>query len=140
MAFVNLLQAVYPVGSVYISATNTSPASTIGGTWTQITARFLYANTNPTATGGTNNHSHVLSANGGAMFDVLAGVSNNKWINIGTTSSGRSFSPVNKHAFEAINYNPSSETAWHTMALEGNTDSATTMPSYYVVCVWVRTA
>lgn len=140
MAFVNLLQAVYPVGSIYISATNTSPATIIGGTWFQITARFLYANTNPTTTGGTNSHSHVLSNNGGAMIDTIPGVSNNKWINIGTTSSNRSFSPRYKHAFETTTYNSSNESAWHTVALEGNTDSITTMPSYYTVCAWVRTA
>lgn len=34
--FVNLLDIVYPVGSMYFSATDTSPASAIGGTWEQI--------------------------------------------------------------------------------------------------------
>lgn len=41
MAFVNLLQAVYPVGSIYQSVTSTSPASVIGGTWSAIKDRFL---------------------------------------------------------------------------------------------------
>ena len=34
--FVNLLDIVYPVGSMYFNTNNTSPASTIGGTWVQI--------------------------------------------------------------------------------------------------------
>lgn len=140
MAFTNLLAAMYPVGSVYLSTVSTSPATVIGGTWVQITARFLYANTNPTTTGGTNSHSHVLSQNGGAMIDAMPGVSNKNWINIGTTSSKRSFSPRYTHAFQAAAYNDSNETAWHTVALEGNTDSVVTMPSYYTVCAWVRTA
>lgn len=34
---------VYPVGAVYISTNSTSPASLFGGTWEQITQRFLFA-------------------------------------------------------------------------------------------------
>lgn len=52
MAFINLLTAVYPVGSVYFSTINDSPAKTIGGTWQAIsglnlgipTKRFGYDN------------------------------------------------------------------------------------------------
>lgn len=50
--FVNLLDIVYPVGSIYISMNAESPASTVGGTWTQITNRFLYSSTSSAATGG----------------------------------------------------------------------------------------
>lgn len=38
MPFINLLECLYPVGSVYISISATSPASIIGGTWTSIEA------------------------------------------------------------------------------------------------------
>jgi hypothetical protein len=34
--FVNLLDIVYPVGSMYFSTSSASPASTVGGTWEQI--------------------------------------------------------------------------------------------------------
>lgn len=43
MAFTNLLTAMYPVGSVYLSTTATSPSSTIGGTWTQVKGATLAA-------------------------------------------------------------------------------------------------
>lgn len=43
MAFINLLQAMYPVGSIYLSTTSTSPSSTIGGTWTQVKGATLAA-------------------------------------------------------------------------------------------------
>lgn len=36
-----IMLALYPVGSVYISAVSTSPASLFGGTWQQIQDRFL---------------------------------------------------------------------------------------------------
>lgn len=38
-----LLDLVYPVGSVYISFNNTSPEDFFGGTWTQLQDRFLLA-------------------------------------------------------------------------------------------------
>ena len=45
MAFINLLQAVYPVGSIYLSTVNTSPSSLIGGTWVAITDAALRGST-----------------------------------------------------------------------------------------------
>lgn len=39
--FVNLLDIVYPVGSVYITTTENSPADSIGGTWEKIEGKFL---------------------------------------------------------------------------------------------------
>ena len=41
MAFINLLTAVYPVGSVYFSTINNSPANIIGGTWQAISGLNL---------------------------------------------------------------------------------------------------
>lgn len=38
-----LLLAVYPVGAVYISTVNASPASPFGGAWEQIQDCFLLA-------------------------------------------------------------------------------------------------
>jgi hypothetical protein len=37
-----LLNLLYPVGSVYISNTNTNPANILGGTWSLIHKRFAY--------------------------------------------------------------------------------------------------
>lgn len=38
----NIVDAVYPVGSYYISHNDTSPASLFGGTWHRIESRFLW--------------------------------------------------------------------------------------------------
>lgn len=43
MAFVNLSQAVFPVGTIYLSSTSLSPASTIGGTWSRVQGANLWA-------------------------------------------------------------------------------------------------
>lgn len=49
MAFINLLEIVYPVGSIYITTTEVSPAESIGGTWEQIKGCVL-------AGGGSNGY------------------------------------------------------------------------------------
>lgn len=140
MAWKNLLEFVYPIGSVYFSTVNSSPASTIGGTWTQITNRFIRTGDSPTATGGSDTHSHKLSNKGGALIDVLPGT-NHEWLNVATSAIGAMpFTPTNKHAFWTKEYNPSAETAWHAVALTGRTDSEGSLPSYYTVCMWVRIA
>lgn len=53
--FVNLLDIVYPVGSIYQSMNPTSPADFIGGTWTQIKT-FLYGADAANQTGGEATH------------------------------------------------------------------------------------
>lgn len=41
--FVNLLDIVYPIGSMYFSVTDVSPANSVGGTWEQIKDAVLAA-------------------------------------------------------------------------------------------------
>lgn len=56
--FINLLEVVYPVGTIYQSWSSTSPATIFGGTWTQIESTFLYPNTSSGTTGGSSKHDH----------------------------------------------------------------------------------
>ena len=58
--FVNLMDIVYPVGSIYQSMSATSPASTIGGTWTQLKT-FLYGSTTAKQTGGEATHKLTIN-------------------------------------------------------------------------------
>ena len=39
----NIWQTIYPVGAIYISMSETSPANLFGGTWERIVDRFLLA-------------------------------------------------------------------------------------------------
>lgn len=41
--FVNLLDLIYPIGSLYFSVSKVSPADTVGGTWEQIKDTVLAA-------------------------------------------------------------------------------------------------
>ena len=64
MAYINLLQMVYPIGAIYQSTSATSPASIIGGTWSAIQNRFLVGaggSYKVNATGGET--SHTLTVN-----------------------------------------------------------------------------
>lgn len=66
-----LLDKVYPVGSIYMSVNDVSPASFLGGTWESLKDRFLVGAGNSyavNATGGASSHTHttgghVLTAN-----------------------------------------------------------------------------
>lgn len=56
--FVNLLDIIYPVGSVYITFSNVSPVDSVGGSWEKIDGKFLYATSTPNQTGWSLKHSH----------------------------------------------------------------------------------
>lgn len=57
MAYVNLGQVIYPVGSVYHSFNTISPASIFGGSWSALNNQFLLSsNGKINTTGGEWNH------------------------------------------------------------------------------------
>lgn len=88
MAFINLLDIVYPIGSIYMTISETSPALLFGGTWSQITGMYYlrayiddpnsegYAE--PGQTGGSNfisidslpSHRHTITTNGSHVHSM----------------------------------------------------------------------
>ncbi len=60
-----MLNIVYPVGSVYMSVNNVSPATFLGGTWAAISGKFLIGADGSTykAKGAGGASSHVITAN-----------------------------------------------------------------------------
>ena len=62
LASASLLDKVYPVGSIYMSTTNTSPASFLGGEWEPLKNKFLVGAGDTykvNATGGASSHAHT---------------------------------------------------------------------------------
>lgn len=56
-----ILDALYPVGSIYLSTRSTNPGTFLGGTWAAIQGRFLVgqSSTYPAgSTGGSATHRH----------------------------------------------------------------------------------
>ena len=59
--FVNMMDLVYPVGSIYQSMSPTNPGSMFLGQWTQIKEGFLRSALDSGVTGGSASHSHVVA-------------------------------------------------------------------------------
>lgn len=55
----DIINVVYPVGSIYMSANNVSPATFLGGTWEQIKDRFLLSAGDSYSAGSTGGASTV---------------------------------------------------------------------------------
>lgn len=67
---VPIVDIIYPVGSIYLSTSNTDPGFIFGGKWSQIRDRFLYCTGSDTLkTGGSNsiNLSHRHTTSGHAL-------------------------------------------------------------------------
>ena len=75
----SMMLAAYPVGAVYISLNATSPASLFGGTWSQITDRFLVAKGSIYGTAGYagGSREYALRANIGACNDDAGAIGYN---------------------------------------------------------------
>lgn len=57
-----LINLIYPVGSIYISVSSTSPATLFGGTWEQITGKFLLGSSDTYTIGSTGGEAtHTLT-------------------------------------------------------------------------------
>ena len=61
----NIINLIYPVGSIYMSVNNVSPASFLGGTWEALKDRFLIGAGNTysvNSTGGSTTSSYTLTS------------------------------------------------------------------------------
>ena len=125
---VNVLNDVYPVGSIYMSVLSTNPQTIFGGSWTQIKDRFLlacgdeYVNG---ATGGTATHTlsvsempqHSHKENYSNLYNVGGGV---------VLGSGNVC-----YANAGLNYYTENT---------GGGQPHNNMPPYLAVYIWKRTA
>lgn len=145
----------YPVGAVYMSFVSTSPASLFGGSWSQISNRFIYAG-NGTSTGGTLRHKHWIPV-GKAVSDGMYVYDFN---NNGSMFSGKNISGnrtlqgalMNFNSFDTFSTGPNA--GFSAMLLDstsepvlGATDGTTSTagesdlyPPYQMVYCWRRTA
>lgn len=124
-----LADILYPVGSVYMSTSSTSPETLFGGKWTNIKGRFLWATgSTPMKTGGSRTtdehvltvaeippHSHTYAAHWGYNRPARSSLS---WITNDTDYNDYSTSSTGG----------------------GQGHSHTYMPPYFEVYMWYRTA
>ena len=130
---------VYPVGSVYMSVSETSPASLFGGTWEQIKDTFLLAagdTYTAGSTGGEPTHTLIIeempSHNHMSVMDTTSGqpqVEVRQW---NWMSPSGTF--IESHSVEPIK----------RLGVYGNSTGGSAahnnMPPYVVIYMWKRVA
>lgn len=126
-----ILEAVYPVGSIYMSVNSTSPATLFGGTWKAIQGKFLLgADSNVYKAGNTGGEAtHTLTTrempnHNHAVFFPNAGANNHSAP--GSYPDG----PSNSTYFAVSSYT----------SREGGGEAHNNMPPYLAVYIWKRTA
>lgn len=121
-----LLDYIYPVGSIYMSVSSASPSSFIGGTWARIEGRFLLA-----AGGGYNAGSTGGEATHTLTVDEMP--SHTHTYSRKYAAAGDSTSAVAKGA------SSSQTTKTEESAATGGGAAHNNMPPYLAVYVWKRT-
>lgn len=130
MAFVNLGQIMYPVGSVYQSFNNTSPSDLFGGTWEKITDKFLFGSDNANTTGGEKTHKLTSAEMPTHQHEAQAGM----W----AWSCSAGFNSGHYHVNSISGANGNSETTVRPYA--GGDQPHNNMPPYITCYIWQRTS
>lgn len=141
----DLVNKLYPVGSIYMSVNPTNPAELFGGTWEQIKDRFLLAAGDAYAagsTGGEATHTHKYGFQFGVYYgstileDSQAGaLQDGTGKPVGGNFVGITDVLVNNNAASATK--PTNAVHYASVA---DTSSASNMPPYLAVYMWKRTA
>lgn len=132
------LDSVYPVNSIYISYSHTSPAELFGGTWTRIVDRFLWGTGSGGAIGHTDGEAkHTLTAN---EMPVHQHSYNNLYNGYPLaeyrTGTGQYYAPL----YDIQSGNESSNAYSNTATTKtGGGAPHNIMPPYIQVSIWRRT-
>lgn len=137
-----LLDKIYPVGCIYQSASSTSPASFLGGTWEQIKDRFILAAGDAYAagnTGGSPTHTHDVSG------DASIGVSQNTtaYDSTGSILSTKFPFSLYAHTHEPDSAFDRSNAFYSTLTCaktKGTANEQSNIPPYVAMYVWKRIA
>ncbi|EAY17288.1 hypothetical protein TVAG_266510 [Trichomonas vaginalis G3] len=144
-----ILQTVYPIGSIYTSMNSTRPEVVLGfGTWTQIVDRFLYCANSSKETGGSKTisgenlpaHSHYID-----LSTSQAGWHKHRYWDWSGMTKGKGYDVKDNVKF-AINcyWSDTQGDGNHTHNVSGYTQttgqSKDYMPPYMTVYAWYRNA
>lgn len=148
------LDAVYPVGSIYMSVSSTDPASLFGGTWVRIKDTFLLSAGDTYAAGATGGEAaHTLTANesGQKALTISGGEHIHSGLRRSVFGSGSTAGYVSGAATQSdvsqaqvtIPANATTGavgTHSHSVSASGASQAHNNMPPYLAVYVWKRTA
>ena len=131
----DILLSAYPVGALFISTANISPATLFGGTWERIKDTFLLAAGSTYAAGATGGEAtHTLT------IDEMPrhGHAPNEWVQV--MSPGGNTGTIGQEGTMTGSYrNFVSEQNYNSSAVGGD-QPHNNMPPYLAVYVWKRTA
>ena len=136
----NVVDMIYPIGSIYISVNNANPSAVFGGSWESFgTGKTLVGvDTSQTEfntvekTGGSKNHNHTLN-DGYAKISAWGGQGGG----IAMESSNKT-SIINTTAGWSLGSPSTSQYGNTVTALGGNTDSTTNLQPYITCYMWKR--
>ena len=126
----NINDKIYPIGSIYISTSQVSPASIFGGTWEQLKDRFLLASGDTYTAGATGGEAtHTLARNEMPRHTHEYSVGA-----IGTESG------LYDGLISEISTNRAGRTSSDVIGNAGSGQPHNNMPPYLAVYMWKRTA
>ena len=162
-----LVDLVYPVGSIYMSLNDINPSTFLGGTWEQIPGRFLLAQGSATGfsagiKGGSEQasltdvnlpkHTHIIFSFAATKENdtptELTLQSDGNLVTYKATDSSGNRAWTFQSATSGATVNSTNEFRWWRTGFEqnlketgnGTTTSHENMPPYFSVYMWKRTA
>lgn len=140
-----LLQRVYPIGSLYISESTVSPATLFGfGRWEKVEDRFLIGagrNTPIKSSGGSKTHSHGNKNGRNGNLAAAIGAVNGNTNAIGYKAANDTDLNALGNATYVVSGAGQGFTGWnHFTQVVGQTAEDSTLPPYYAVNIWRRVA
>lgn len=133
-----IINAIYPVGAIYISVSSTSPETLFGGSWKQIKDRFLLAAGSTYTAGSTGGEAnHTLTSD-----EMPSHYHNAYLLGLGGTVDAPAYYAVLNQSAYTYNYaNTTSNTMdTATTTKTGGGAAHNNMPPYLTVWVWKRVA
>lgn len=135
----SLFDLIYPVGAVYISMNNTSPATLFGGSWTKVEGKFLLGTSSAYPSGSSGGEeTHTLTVNempshlhDGIFYSETQGATSGSNIGLNNGTAGYKLSWTGSAG--------TANTEIHTN-LAGGGASHNNMPPYLAVNMWYRVA
>ena len=127
--------AAWPVGSIYITVSNTSPAALFGGTWERISERFLLGASSSYPAGGTGGEfTHKLTQSELPNYS-LSVTNGSNVIRSKTGNSADAYVQTQSGGWGIPNW----ESKTVTVASGGSGEAHNNMPPYLAVNMWKRT-